>query len=105
MTDATLHTADGREIELTDDPDAIDAYATGLTVSFKQTASFIDYNSGVPFCSLRSEIRPALALNADGAIDALRDEAERMGRVVDYHVTQTVEGYREDVTERKGAGR
>lgn len=100
MTDGqqtTVTTHDGRELDVTDDPDDIDAYATGLTVSLQRKISTADYESATPFDSIRAEVRPALALNADGAIDALREEAERMNRVVAYRVGQEVNRYRNDI--------
>lgn len=98
MTDE-IHTADGRTVPVTDDPDAVSGYATGLTVSAKQTASFEDFNNTQPFGSIRVELRPALSLDADGAIDHLRERCTHLRRVVGWHVTNEVERYRESVME------
>lgn len=99
MTDpqTTITTHDGREIDATSDPDATDAYATGLTVSHGRKISTADYENAEPFASIRAEVRPALAMDADGSIGALREQARRLKRVVAYHVAGEVERYREDV--------
>lgn len=93
----TLTTHDGRQIELTDDPDDIDAYATGLTVSLGRKMQPKKYESADPFCSIRAEVRPALAVTDGAAVDALRERAERLRRVVSYDVGTQVKRYREDV--------
>lgn len=100
-----IHTADGREIPVTSDPTEVRAYATALTVSTKQTASFMEFNSKAPFASIKSEVRPAVDCRAEGAIDALRAECERLRRVVGHSVTAEVEAYREEIAEPKGMGR
>lgn len=96
MTDAetTIHTADGREIDATTDPEAVDTYATGLTVSLERTISTGDFESAKPFASIRAEVRPALSVDDNGNIDALREQAERLKRVVAWQVSAEEERFR-----------
>lgn len=94
MTD-TIHTANGETIPITDDIDAVDVYATGLTVSASQKVNLGNYENAEPYASIRAEVRPAVNLEAEDAITVLREHADRLRRVVGWHVTQEVERYRE----------
>lgn len=96
MTDpeTTIHTHDGRDIPITHDPAEAEVYATGLTVSLGRKIQTKKYESAEPFDSIRAEVRPALALSADGAIDTLRERAEHLNRVVAYRVGKEVERHR-----------
>lgn len=90
MTDDTIQTAEGTELEVAETPGDARTVVTGATVSGSEKANLGNYENVEPHASLRVEFRPAIDIEADMGAEALQIKLNRLRDTVDEHLTEAI---------------
>lgn len=83
MSDS-ITTPEGVTLDTTHDADETTEYLTAITVSNEVKRSDGDYGSDTEFASLRTAVRPALAVSGNGR--AITDKIDKLAHLLDCHL-------------------
>jgi len=96
-TPDTIETPDGT-IHVTHDPDAVDVYATGVTVSMTEKVNLGNYENRELYANARFSIDPALALTSETETEVAKILEYGHGEV-EAHIEAQVERAQEPTGE------